>query len=259
MTPPRRPGGDRREARVPGRDLLRRWLPRAVLRRLRPDSVPLPGRVDFGDFRRTVPLSRHFGFERGLPVDRHYIEAFLAARAGDIRGRVLEVGDATYTRRFGGERVVRSDVLHVDPEAEGATIIADLAAADDVPSDAFDCVVLTQTLHLVYDVSAAIRTIHRILAPGGVALITVPGISQLDAGTWRDTWYWAFTEASATRLFAENFAGDVSVAVHGNALAAIAMLEGIAADELRPAELAAHEPSYPVTVTVRAVKRTPGA
>jgi SAM-dependent methyltransferase len=242
------------------RDGVRRLVPRVLLRRVRRGSVPLPGRVDFGDLRRTAPMSRHFGFERGLPVDRHYVEQFLAAHAGDIAGRVLEVGESTYTRRFGGSRVRRSDVLHIDPDAPGATIIADLAAADHVASDAFDCIVLTQTLHLIYDVPAAIRTLHRILAPGGVVLVTAPGISQLHSGRWRDTWYWAFTPASATRLFAEHFApGEVRVESHGNVLAAIALLEGLATEELRPEELAVDDPSYPVTVAVRAVKpRVPG-
>jgi SAM-dependent methyltransferase len=237
------------------RDLARRVLPRWLLRRVRPGSVPAVGRVDFGDLRRTRPLDEHFGYGRGRPVDRSYIEAFLAGEAGAIRGRVLEVGESTYTRRFGGGRVERSDVLHVDPHAPGATIIADLAAGDGIPSDAFDCVILTQTLQLLYDVPAAIRTVHRILAPGGTLLATVPGITQLDEGVWRESWYWSFTEASMRRLFTDHFGSpDVLVESHGNVLAAIAFLEGIAAEELRPGELLAADPRYPVIVTVRATK-----
>ena len=48
------------------------------------------------------PVSRSFGFDRGTPVDRRYIEQFLARHAAAIRGDVLEVGDDGYTRRFGG-------------------------------------------------------------------------------------------------------------------------------------------------------------
>ena len=252
-------GGDL-EARVLARirEAGRRWMPRGVLRRLRPGSLPAPGRTDFGDLRRTRPVSRHFGFERGLPVDRMYVEMFLAAHAADVRGRVLEVGDSSYTRRFGGDRVTRSDVLHVDAAAPGATIVADLADAADIPSDAFDCLLITQTLQLVYDARAAIRTMHRILAPGGTALVTVPGISQLDAGEWRSRWYWSFTEASATRLFADHFPGAVTVEVHGNVLAAVAFLEGLAAGELQADELAVRDPSYPVTIAIRAVKSGQG-
>jgi hypothetical protein len=70
-----------------------------------------------------TPLSREFGFDRGAPVDRRYIEGFLTRHAGDVRGRVLEVKDAAYTRRFGGERVEVSDVLDVDANIRVATLI----------------------------------------------------------------------------------------------------------------------------------------
>ena len=236
------------------RGLVRSIVPRGVQRRLRPRSLPAPGHVDFGDFRRTRPISRHFGFERGLPIDRFYVERFLAANAADIRGQVLEIGDATYTRRFGDRRVTRSDVLHVAAGAPEATIIGDLTSADHIPSDAFDCIVLTQTLHLIYDVAAAVGTIHRILAPGGVLLATVPGVSQIERGQWRDTWFWSFTVRSARRLFEERFGGDVEVAANGNVLTAVAFLEGLAAHELREDELLTFDEAYPVCVAIRAVK-----
>ena len=143
---------------------------------------PLGG-ARFGNLRRVVPISRYFGFDRGQPVDRHYVERFLARHAADVRGRVLEVGDDSYTRQFGGDRVTVRDVLHVNEHNPQATIVDDLASGERIPSDAFDCVILTQTLHLVYDIQAAVRTLHRILKPGGVLLLTVPGISQLDSGS----------------------------------------------------------------------------
>src|SRR5690349_21130910 len=49
------------------------------------------------------PVSRNFGFDRGLPIDRFYIEQFLAAEAGAIQGNVLEIEHDLYTRRFGGD------------------------------------------------------------------------------------------------------------------------------------------------------------
>ncbi|MCL2395379.1 MAG: hypothetical protein FWC87_11915, partial [Acidimicrobiaceae bacterium] len=39
----------------------------------------------------TRPLSTVYGFDRGQPADRRCIETFLAANAGAIRGRCLEV------------------------------------------------------------------------------------------------------------------------------------------------------------------------
>jgi hypothetical protein len=53
------------------------------------------------------------GFDRGLPIDRYYIERFLQTHSADIRRHVLEVGDNAYTRRFGGNRVTKSDVINL--------------------------------------------------------------------------------------------------------------------------------------------------
>lgn len=229
------------------------WRYREIRGRL---GHPRVGRVRFGSLRRVFPLSRKFGFDRGQPVDRHYIENFLARNAGDIRGRVLEIGDDTYTRRFGGARVERADILHVSEGNPRATFVGDLAKGEHLPSAAFDCLVLTQTLQFVYDVPAALRTTHRVLKPGGTLLLTVPGISQTSDEQWRDTWYWSFTRASLRRLFEDAFpGGEVRIESHGNVLVASAFLYGLAATELRPEELEANDPDYPLLLAVRAVKR----
>ena len=222
--------------------VVRHWLkePR------RTQSVLLP--------RQVSPISRNWGFDRGQPVDRYYIENFLADNAGDIRGRVLEIGDNSYTRRYGGEHVTVSDVLHVDEGNPAATIVADLAQSDGIPSDAFDCLILTQTLQLVYDVHAAVRTLHRILKPGGVALVTVPSITSIGDVRWEGTWFWGFTHLSAARLFGEIFGENVKVEHHGNVLSASAFLYGLASHELSPHELDHRDSHYQVTITVRAVK-----
>jgi SAM-dependent methyltransferase len=216
---------------------------------------PPVGWVRFGSLRRVTPISRSFGYNRGLPVDRYYIERFLNVQAADVRGRVLEIGDNSYTYRFGGNRVTKSDVLHVAEGNPEATIIGDLATADHIPSNTFDCIILTQTLHLIYDVSAAVATIQRILAPNGVALITFPGISQISLDEWSKRWYWSFTTLSARRLFSEAFPiNNVRIEAHGNVLAATSFLYGLAAQELRRRELDVHDPQYEVLITVRALK-----
>jgi SAM-dependent methyltransferase len=213
-----------------------------------------PNGVHFGSLRRVTPISTSWGLERGLPVDRYYIEGFLARFAHDIRGRVLEAGDNSYTKRFGGSRVTRSDVLHVREGSPGATIVADLTRADHVESETFDCIILTQTLHLIYDTRSAIRTLHRILKPGGVLLATFPGISQIDHHDWGDSWYWSFTTLSARRLFEEIFSSPGEVESHGNVLAALSFLHGLAAEELESRELDHHDPDYQLLIAVRAIK-----
>ena len=240
--------------------LIRRRLPDSLyhwlrVRRHGSEYRPAVGKVNYGGLRRLTPISQVFGYDRGKPVDRYYIENFIARHSQDIRGRVLEVGDDAYTRAFGGDRVTRRDVLHVQEGSPQATIIADLTRADHIPSAAFDCIILTQTLHLIYDVRAAMATLHRILKPGGVLLATVPGISQIDHDDWGESWYWAFTTLSARRLFAEMFVPEnVTVESHGNVFAAISFLHGVSQEEVSQKELDYQDTDFQVTITVRAKK-----
>lgn len=213
--------------------------------------------MDFGDLRRLEPVSRVFGFDRGTPVDRYYIEQFLGEHAAHVRGRVLEIGDATYTTRFGGDRVTRSDVLHATGEGEGATIVADLTHAPEIASGAFDCIIITQTLHFTFHMQEMVAEMHRVLAPGGTVLCTVPGISQIsryDMDRWGD--YWRLTTRSARELFETAFAPSaVDVRAYGNVLAATAFLQGVALEELEQAELDAQDDDYQLIVAVAATKR----
>jgi hypothetical protein len=217
---------------------------------------PPTGWVHLGNLRRTRPVSDHFGFDRGKPIDRHYIEDFLSRNEQDVKGRVLEVGDAEYTRQFGGTRVTRSDVLHARPGNPDVTIVGDLCTGAGIPTDTFDCIILTQVLPFLWDVRAAIANARRALKPDGVLLVTVPGISQIsrhDADRWGD--FWRFTSQSARRLFEAEFdAPSVRVRTYGNVLAATAFLHGLAVSELREAELDARDPDYEVIITVRAVR-----
>jgi SAM-dependent methyltransferase len=219
------------------------------------EYYPPLNKVNFGDLRRLNPISREFGYDRGLPIDRYYIENFLTDRALDVRGRVLEIGDASYTRRFGGGRTTKSDVLHVVEGNPEATIIGDLTNSDLIPSASFDCLILTQTLHLIYNIKDAVHTIDRILKPGGVALVTVPGISQIAIDEWKDYWCWSLTSIAAHKLFAEVFpAENVTIEYYGNVLAATAFLQGLATQELTMTELDYRDPSYQMLITIRVVK-----
>ena len=224
----------RRAALRPPRRLLARTTGRS----------PAPGYVNFGDLRRVAPISRGYGMDRGLPVDRYYVEDFLRRHGGssgygggDIHGHVLEVGGDDYARQFGGwsatsghpgRAITALDVLHADASNPVATIVGDLATGAGIPEDRFDCIICTQTLHVIYEVEAAIATLQRMLKPGGVALVTFPGITQTcrpDRDLWGD--YWRFTTLSARRLFESAFAPEgVRVEAYGNVLASIAFLYG---------------------------------
>jgi len=229
-------------------------------------------RPRLGSLRRLVPISRDYGLDRGTAVDRVYIEAFLETHAAAVRGRVLEVGEPLYGRRYGSAATV--DVLDPQPDHPDATMVGDLADPSTLPEDAFDCVICTQVLQFVHDVRAAVRTLHRSLRPGGVALVTVPGISQIcppefamshklseddyPTGLAAPVDRWRMTVEGASALFEEAFgAGNVRVEGYGNLRAATGFLEGRAAEDFSARTLDAYDPAYPVLVGVCALR--PGA
>jgi SAM-dependent methyltransferase len=244
------------------RTLARRGLRRlptvlgdALGRRLPQLHVRPRGRVRLGDFAEPEPISMDFGWDRGTPIDRFYIESFLERNSEDIAGRVLEVGDDAYSRHYGGDRIALQDVLHVHEGNPAATIVGDMSEPGVLPGSVFDCIVLTQTLHLVYDMHAAVEQLHRALRPGGILLLTVPGISQIDRGEWGASWYWALTPAAVQRLLGDVFGSElVAVESHGNVFAATTFLQGLAVEEIDVRRLAPHDPAYPVIVTARALK-----
>jgi SAM-dependent methyltransferase len=210
--------------------------------------------------RRMAPLSRQYGYDRGTPVDRHYIHTFLDRHrtfdgygSGDVRGIGLEVGGDEYGRWFGAG-LERLDVLHATADNPQATIVGDLATGEGLTERVYDCVICTQTLNSIYDVGGAVATLHRILKPGGVALVTVPGIAGAvapDRYLWGD--YWRFTTGSLRRLFTGPFdAGGVDVEGFGNLLTTTAYLHGLAAEELSAGQLGCHDPAYELLLAVRA-------
>jgi glycosyltransferase involved in cell wall biosynthesis len=241
------------------KQFIKKNAPDVVLRALHKAGIyknynPQPGKVNAGHLKRLTPFSTEFGYDRGGPVDRYYIENFLARTAGRIQGRVLEIGDNFYTSKYGGQQVRQSDILHIDETNPNANFVGDLSNAPFLPGNSFDCIVLTQTLHLIYDFKAAIQTCHRVLKPGGCLLATVPGITPIDHGEWKKTWYWSFTPAAMIKLFEDCFPGKTTVESFGNIFAATAFLYGMGLPEVDKQTLDHADEHYPVIITIEAVK-----
>ncbi|MCX8509329.1 MAG: methyltransferase domain-containing protein [Rhodobacteraceae bacterium] len=234
---------------------LRNWL-RAQQRRYRLQSVPV-GSVDFGGLRRLSPISAIFGKDRDLlTIERYYIEEFLARHGTDIKGRVLEMGDPTYIRKF-GSGVTREEVMSYVEGNPQATIVADLTDAPHIPDNSFDCIIITQTLQMIFEVDKAIATLARILRPGGVVLCTSHGMTRVARREGVDDWgeYWHFTTQSKRRLFHAHFPREnVTVSTVGNVFTCICNLHGLAASEIDQTELDMHDPNFEMLVLVRAVK-----
>lgn len=252
-------------ASVPLRDRMiaaaRRTLPRGVrdwvvtTQRRFGLQWPRVGHVDFGDLRRLSPVSPVFALDRGHPIERYYIEHFLAKHRHDIRGTALEFGDTYYLDMFGGSAVSAKEVFSYVP-APGATIVGDLAGDGPLPVDRYDAIVCTQTIQMIYDVRLAVRRLASMLQPGGVLLLTTHGISKVGRHLDRDGWgeYWHLTRQAAQSLFADAFPGQFTIEAWGNVLSATAALHGLAASELSPQELDYSDRDFDVIIGVRAVR-----
>jgi SAM-dependent methyltransferase len=203
-----------------------------------------------------APLGSYFGSDRGMPVDRYYIESFLAENRDAVRGVCLEVKSALYTRRFGGDRVERSDVVDIDPKLTTANLHGDLRRLTNIPTDSYDCIILTQVLHLIDDCAAAVAECRRVLKPGGVVLATLPAMGRLTPREGVTGDFWRFTAAGAGVLFVRSFGSDqVAVRAYGNCRTGLAFWIGMAREELPRRALEDDDPHFPVLVAVRAIKR----
>jgi GT2 family glycosyltransferase/SAM-dependent methyltransferase len=205
-----------------------------------------------GDFDRIVPFSPVWGAERGLCVDRYYIERFLERHADDVRGVVLDIHDSAYAARFGASRIERCDVLDVDPLNSNATVIADLRDAQSIPTDTYDCVILTQVLHFIDDTPAAVLETARILKPGGVVLLSLPCANRIDPEGGLDGDFWRVTSDGLEALLRMGFPdAAIDVQAWGNRIAVVGFLAGVAAEEIGFETLDKNDPAFPLVLTAR--------
>ena len=196
------------------------------------------------------PVSKLFGFDRGEPIDRYYIEKFLSENKDLIRGIVVEVSESTYTHKFGGKNIEKSLILHVSNDFPGADIAGDLATGIGIPNEICDCFILTQTLPFIFEVQSAIYNSMRILKPGGNLLITVPGITQIsryDMTRWGH--YWSFTDMSLRKLLEKAVPPEnIKIKVYGNVKAATSFLYGLSQQEMSNEDLDFEDSDYQVTI-----------
>lgn len=126
-------------------------------------------------------------------------------------------------------------------------IKGNLETGEGIAENSIDCFICTQTIQFIYDVHSVVRNIHRMLKPGGTALVTAHCLGQIslyDYHNWGE--YWRFTDISMRRLFAEIFdENKVTVKLWGNIKTAIAFQYGLCAENLHEADFVFHDEQYP--------------
>ncbi len=217
----------------------------AALRRLRREKDPY---IRLLEVMPCEPASRHFGTEYGRAIDRYYIEKFLSGHRDMIHGDVLEVADSTYTYKFGHD-IAHAYKLHIYGEKN--CIKGNLATGEGIAPSIVDCFICTQTLQFIYDVKQVPFHVYNLLKPGGTALITVPGISQIVLGDyerWGD--YWRFTKHSLWKLLTEAFDGDkLEIESFGNIKTALGFIYGLCWEDLTEEDFDYHDEQYQFLLT----------
>ncbi len=218
-------------------------------------DIRIKKKINWGDLRKVMPVSRNYGYDRGTPIDRYYIEKFLEENRADVKGKVLEIKDRNYTERFGGSRVSCSDILDIDSSNTLITVIADLRDTSALPNGKYDCIILTQTLHIIDDYAKAIKNLYKMLNVNGILLCTLPSVSRIDYDIGEKGDFWRFTKASARYIFKKHFLDNkLQINTYGNVFANICFLEGISLEEITREELDYYDKYFPLIVCVRGTK-----
>lgn len=198
------------------------------------------------------PISNKFGYDRGTPIDRWYIECFMEQQQDKVRGHCLEIHDNAYTLRFGQKKVSHSDVADIDTKNKLANIYVDLSKADQIPDNTYDTLIITHTIGLIPEHDKAIAHLYRILKPGGTLLLTV---SALGPYITDGNAYWRYTPRSIPYLLEQHFNKEnITVQTFGNVLSGQAFWVGMAAEELTKDQLLHQDNRYPVIITAVATK-----
>lgn len=209
-------------------------------------------KFDYSQLIDAMPLhpgSTIFGLDRGMPIDRYYIEQFLQENRQYITGDVLEIAENTYTEQF-GSHVNNSYILHVEG-GDGNIIKGNFETGEGIDPRMVDCIICTQTLPFLYDLPSAARNIVTMLKPGGTALLTVSGITQIsryDMERWGH--FWSFTDASLSRLFQQEVPlENITTKTYGNVKTAAAFLYGLSVEDLPQDVFSYQDPDYQMLIT----------
>jgi SAM-dependent methyltransferase len=210
---------------------------------------PPIGQVAFGDFVRNAPFCPNYGFSRGTPIDRFFLDCFITKIRDEVVGDVLEIGGVQENRvryRLQHASSYRTMDIELFPGVDFAGDAHDPAAS---PASSFDCILLFNVLEHCKEPSIVVENVHRWLRAGGKAFCLVPNAQRVHRDP-RD--YWRIMPDALEYLF-RNFA-SAEVFTYGNLITTIAALSGLGAEELSSEDLVEVNSMYPVVSCVTAHK-----
>ena len=197
-----------------------------------------------------IPISNYFGFERGDPIDRYYINNFIYENKNKIKGKILEIGDNRYSRNYTGYK----KVIGIVPGKN--ILIYNLEKKPKKNIGKFDCIICTQVINYTFDFTSVIKNLHKLLNNGGSLLLTCSSttrISNYDKNRYGD--FWRFTDISLKKILVKFFnKKKIKVETFGNVSVCSKFLYGLSTDELSFKELNFKDKNYPLIICCVAKK-----
>lgn len=210
---------------------------------------PAIGSIEWGDFRRTVPMCHACGFTRATPIDRYYLQKFVREINDKVVGDVLEIGAVPKDKEFYDFSDRKSyKVLNLEPGI-GVDLVGDAHDLSLIEPESLDSIIIFNVLEHCYAPWQVVQNIHTWLKPGGKCFCLVPSAQRLHD---RPADYWRPLPDGISLLF-KGFS-QKQMYVYGNPLSVIAIFHGVATEELTPEELDVFHPDYPVLTCIVAEK-----
>jgi len=153
------------------------------------------------------------------------LRALAGAASKHARGRLLDLGCgakpyqtlfAPFVESHFGVDFGETAELHYGEKTKADLLID--GTDTKLPAGSFDTLLSTQVLEHVYDTKAFVRECHRLLAPGGKAILTVPFLWQTHA---EPNDFYRFTRYSLRKLFEEQGFQVLELSPVGGAYAAL--------------------------------------
>ena len=129
------------------------------------------------NYSKIKRVSKKFGFDRGLPIDRFYIDKYLDKNLSkSTYQNGLEVGGVQYLEKF--KVAKKTALLHPEyliSEGHGdQALVVDLNKKfKNIGDEKFDLIIATNVLTFVEEPHLALNTFQELLVPGGLLIISV--------------------------------------------------------------------------------------
>jgi hypothetical protein len=210
------------------------------------------------DLKDNFFVSNDFGFSRGMPIDRYFIENFLKKNQNDFKGVALEFGEDFYLKKF-NKGIISFNVLtsNKDETKNKNMIKGDLSVINNLPKEKYDLIVCTNVLNFIYDINEAIKGLHKMLKKSGVCLVTIAGfsthVSRYDMDRWGD--YWRLSKKTASKAFKKNNFIIDECESFGNVKLAIAQMNGLCVEDIKSDILKENDSDYQMIITLRVKKK----